>query len=76
MITTKERAEAVIRQMVQENFDAEAAYSRLLKDGQVTSKVTVTNNEIKSEFVEMWELYRRVPDEDGGIRIISEYRFF
>jgi hypothetical protein len=68
-------AEAVIRRMVAENFDADRAYERLCRDGQVTTTSTIEDGELKSAFVEMHELYIREPDENGGIVIRTEYRW-
>lgn len=67
-------AEALIRKMVAENFDAERAYERLCRDGQFTTTSTAEDDKVKSDFVEVWELYKLEPKEDGsGVRVISEY---
>jgi hypothetical protein len=70
-----EMAEERIRKMVAENFDAERTYERLTKSGQCTSIVTFEDGEIKVDYVDMWELYTREPDGNGGIRTRSEYFF-
>jgi hypothetical protein len=69
-------AEAIIRRMVAENFDAERAYERLCRDGQFTTTSTIEDGKVKTDFIDLWELYKVEPREDeehGGVRVISEY---
>jgi hypothetical protein len=64
-------AEAAVRRMVSDSVLSEMA-SRL-KAGPVYYTNTIEDGEVKTDFIDLIEIFHREPDENGGIRYYSEW---
>lgn len=64
-------AEAKVRRMVSDSVLSEMA-SRLAA-GPVYSTNTIEDGEVKTNFIDLIEIFHREPDENGGIRYYSQW---
>jgi hypothetical protein len=64
-------AEAAVRRMVSDNVLSEMT-SRLAA-GPVFYTNTIDDGEVKTNFIDVVEIFHREPDENGGIRYYSEW---